>query len=168
MFRLRLLALVPMAALVCTGCGSKDKKTAAVPTTAAASCSNDMFAKYKIAGFGAVNASIITKATAPGMETSLGNSFVLLAAKGPARVATFTTNLANFLVAAYGGPKNYTGPDMKTAHTGLNITAAQYNNFISMAVVPALKDNGVTAADVTNCFAPVVTDPAFVATIVGH
>ena len=37
---------------------------------------------------------------------------------------------------------------------------------IGMVVVPALSDVGVTMDDITMCFAPVVTDPAFVSTIV--
>ena len=77
---------------------------------------------------------------------------------------------------AYGGPtsieytdgKTYTGPqNMAAAHAGLAITEDQYNYFIMNQVVPALTMNGVPEKDVVSCFAPVVTDSAFVASIVG-
>jgi hypothetical protein len=90
------------------------------------------------------------------------------------------------LVWAYGGPnsivytdgKTYVGndEDMVAAHTGLNITSAQYTYFLTNIVVPALTSNGVkngtggaaSPDDVGTCFAPVLTATAFVASIVGH
>ena len=63
----------------------------------------------------------------------------------------------------YSGLQN-----MTSAHAGLAITTDQYNYFISNIVVPALTSNGVPTGDVSSCFAPVVTDAAFVATIVGQ
>ena len=154
------------ALLLTAGCG--DKKETAAETKSTAACSSAMFDKYKLAAFSEVNDAIIDKATAAGAETRLGTSFQALAAKGADRVTNFRTNLANFLVAAYGGPNNYTGPDMITAHTGLAITSEQYDSFITTVVVPALSEKGVTEDDITNCFAPVVTDADFKASIVGR
>lgn len=132
-------------------------------------CSEEMFCKYGPDAFGKVRDSIITKATASGMEKDLGDSFVKLLMSPSAKVEAFKTNLGVFLIAAYGGDKatyKYTGSDMKTAHAGLGITTAQYNAFIMKVVVPALADNGVAMDDINNCFAPVVTDAALVSQIV--
>lgn len=135
--------------------------------------------------FVAVNKSIIAKTLAELKGVSgtanLGESFTHIGddSKGPAYAddaATFEGKLAAFLVYAYGGPesiqytdgKTYTGPqNMAAAHAGMAITASQYDYFIANMVVPALTDNGVTADDVSTCFAPIVTDAAFKASIVG-
>lgn len=132
-----------------------------------ASCSGDMFDKYGVNAFLAVNDSIIAYAVAA-PTAEVGTSFQTLAGEGETRVTEFTTNLANFLVMVYGGPDNYAGPTMEAAHAGLNITSDQYDWFIVNVVVPALADNGVPEADITNCFAPPVTDAAFKASIVGQ
>jgi len=80
-------------------------------------------------------------------------------------------------VWAFGGPtsitytdgKMYVGPqDMVMAHTGQMITMSQYNYFITNIALPALESNGVSVKDAAGCFAPVVTNPTFVASIVGH
>ena len=77
----------------------------------------------------------------------------------------------------YGGPtsitytdnKMYNGvQDMKTAHTGLGITSAQYDYFVANVVVPALTTSGVPMDDVSSSFAPPITGAAFKATIVGQ
>lgn len=133
-------------------------------------CSEEMFCKYGLQAFLKVNDSIIAKATAPGIETQIGDSFVKLAMNpDQAKVANFKTNLGVFLVNAYGGDPTvykYDGSDMKLAHKGLGITQAQYDAFIANVVVPALSENGVPQDDISNCFAPPVTDPKFVADIV--
>ena len=50
---------------------------------------------------------------------------------------------------------------------GLGITSDQYDYFIMNQVVPALTMNGVSMDDVSSCFAPIVTDADFKASIVG-
>ena len=113
-----------------------------------------MFDKYGAAGFTAVNNKIIEKALAA-PTASVGTSFQGLT---DAQKMTLSNNLAAFLIQAYGGPANYTGKTMTAAHTGLNITEAQYDYFISDVVVPALSESGVTMADITTGFAPAVTE----------
>jgi hypothetical protein len=132
-----------------------------------ASCATDMFEKYGVDAFLAVNDSIIEKSVAA-PTSAVGTSFQDLAAQDPKRVQEFTTNLANFLVQVYGGPENYTGPSMEEAHGGLNITSEQYDYFITSIVVPALSENGVPQADIENCFAPPVVDPAFKNSIINR
>ncbi len=132
----------------------------------------------------AVNKSIFANVTAQIMDAgtaNLGDSFTKIGSGNPPSTSddlpTFEGKLAAFLVYAYGGPtsimytdgKTYSGlQDMTAAHTGLNITMDQYNYFVANIIVPALTGNGVPQGDVSSCFAPVVTDPAFVASIVGH
>jgi hypothetical protein len=132
----------------------------------------------------AVNESIFSNVIAQLTDAGtshLGDSFTKIGSGNPPSTAddlpTFKGKLAAFLVYAYGGPtsivytdgQTYSGlQDMTAAHTGLAITTDQYTYFIANVVVPALTGNGVPMGDVSSCFAPVVTDPAFVASIVGH
>ncbi|HEX2670039.1 MAG TPA: hypothetical protein VHM25_04150 [Polyangiaceae bacterium] len=170
------------------GCGSDSDGTSNMPETtgkgpgAVLKCTSsgkNAWDTYGAAAFVAVNESIFDLVLA---DTSgeLGDSFSKIGSGDPPSTvddaATFKGKLAAFLVYAYGGPtsikytdgKTYTGPqNMALAHAGLGITEDQYNYFIMNQVVPALTMNGVPEKDVTSCFAPVVTDSAFVASIVG-
>jgi hypothetical protein len=135
---------------------------------------------YGATAFVAVNEQIFTNVVAD-MSGKLGTSFGKIGSGMPASTAddlpTFKGNLAAFLVFAYGGPtsvtytdnKTYAGPqDMVEAHTGLQITSDQYDYFVTSIVVPALTAKGVPSTDVSSCFAPILTDAAFKASIVGH
>jgi hypothetical protein len=148
-------ALCLVSAALAFSCGQATTTAdAGTSVDAGVPCSSTMFAKYGAAGFTAVNSSIINKAVAA-PTASVGTSFQGLSQM---QAMQLTNNLAAFLVQAYGGPKNYAGKDMKAAHMGLNITEAQYDYFISNVVVPALSENGVAMDDITNCFAPPVTE----------
>jgi truncated hemoglobin YjbI len=139
---------------------------------------------FGVDAFVKVNEAIVQKTLAElggsNGTKNLGTSFTRIGSNDtPAYkddAATFKGKLAAFLVYAYGGPdsitytdgKMYTGPqDMAAAHVGMAITNSQYDYFIANMVVPALTDNGVTADDVSTCFAPIVTDATFKASIVG-
>jgi hypothetical protein len=97
---------------------------------------------------------------------------------------TFEGKVAAYFVWAYGGPADvtytdgvvYRGPqDMTAAHVGMNITSAQYDYFVASIVAPALKSVGVKHGtggaddpdDISSCFAPVVTAPAYKASMIG-
>ena len=156
----------PGASLVCTSSGKNAWET----------YGKDAFVAVNESIFGNVLANLADAGT-----SDLGDAFTKIGSGNPPstadNLATFKGNLAAFLVYAYGGPTSitytdnvtYTGPqDMVQAHTGLNINAAQYNYFVSNIIVPALTSNGVPMGDVSSCFAPVVTNAAFMASIVGH
>lgn len=130
-------------------------------------CSGQMFAKYKAAGFQAVNGAIAKLALAAPVE-DLGSSFqTKIAQATPARQQEFAGHLLTFLETAYGSKETpYTGPSMIDSHKDLAITVAQYSYFISDVVVPALKEVGVEQSDIVACFAPVVTDTKFVKSVV--
>jgi truncated hemoglobin YjbI len=149
------IILVASLSVVASACGSMTP-TGDAGVDAGSDCSQQMFTKYTAAGFTAVNNKIIEKALAA-PTASVGGSFQALSA---AQKTTLSSNLAAFLIQAYGGPKNYTGKSMKAAHMGLAITEAQYDYFIMNAVVPALTESGVSMADVGSCFAPAVTTKA--------
>lgn len=128
-------------------------------------CTTQMYAKYKRAGFEAVNSKVLENINVvSSMNPSpIGDSFKGLTPTGVARVEA---NLLDLLIKIYGGPDNYKGEDMTTAHVGLNITSEQYDAFIGMVVVPALQSVGVEAADINDCFAPPMVDAQFKASMV--
>lgn len=156
------------------------------------SSGKNAFDTYGTAAFVAVNEAIFAKVGAElgaNGNKNLGDSFSKIGSGNPASTAddaaTFKGNLAAFLVFAYGGPtditytdgKKYHGPqDMIEAHKGLGITGSQFDYFVASIIVPALTDSGVKHGaggsadpnDVGSCFAPVVTNAAFKATIVGR
>ena len=144
------------------------------------SSGKDAWDTYGVTAFVAVNESIfshVTSEISANGSTNVGDSFSLIGTSGHDDLPAFKGNLAAFLVYAYGGPSSitytdgvtYTGPqDMVAIHTGMHITSDQYDYFVANVVVPALTDNGVPTGDITSCFAPVVTDAAFKASIVGH
>jgi hypothetical protein len=165
--------------------GTTPAATSAGPGAALKCASSGMngFDTYKTAAFVAVNEAIVANVfteLGANSTTNLGDSFTKIGTGVPPstadNAATFKGKLAAFLVYAYGGPTSitytdgltYSGlQDMATAHAGLAITGPQFDYFISNIVVPALTGSGVSADDVTSCFAPVVTAPAFKASIVG-
>lgn len=155
------------------------------------SSGKNAFATYGADAFVAVNKKIFANVGAEitaHSTANLGDSFTKVGTGSPASTAdnggVFEGKLAAFLVFAYGGPdhitytdgKMYTGPqDMVAAHTGLGITGAQYDYFVANIIVPALTSSGVKHGaggaadpnDVASCFAPIVTDATFKASIVG-
>jgi hypothetical protein len=171
------------------GCGSdstSDSSSTMKGPGAALKCSSsgkDAFDTYGADAFVTVNEAIVAnvfKEIGANSTMNLGDSFTKIGSGMPASTAddaaTFKGKLAAFLVYAYGGPtsitytdgKMYSGlQDMPTAHAGLGITSDQYDYFITNQVVPALTDSGVSTDDVSSCFAPIVTDAAFKASIVG-
>lgn len=65
------------------------------------------------------------------------NKFFADTAKDPKRLAKFKDNLVDQICQASGGPCKYKGKDMKTAHKGMGITAAQFG-FLVEDLVKAL------------------------------
>jgi hypothetical protein len=158
---IRAVLLVTALAATSSACGTDED-----PDPTPRECSADMFDKYGQAGFEAVNTKILENITAVSSlnPSPIGDSFKGLSGDDVARVEA---NLLDLLIFVYGGPNNYTGESMEDAHVGLDITSEEYDAFIGMVVVPALQDVGVEAADISDCFAPPVTDPAFKASMVG-
>lgn len=129
-------------------------------------CTTQMYGKYGKDAFTAVNSQILKNIVQVSSvnPSPIGDSFKGLTAQAVARVEA---NLLDLLIKVYGGPDNYKGDDMETAHTGLAITSEQYDAFVGMVVVPALTASGVPNEDITNCFAPPMVDAEFKASMVG-
>ena len=176
-----------LGAATLLGCSSDSDSTTPPGPGASLKCTSsgkNAFDTYGTAAFVAVNKAIFAKVGAEvGAHgtTNLGDSFNKVGTGNPPSTTdnggAFEGNLAAFLVYAFGGPDHitytdnvmYTGPqDMVEAHAGLAITSSQFDYFITNIVVPALTSSGVSQADVSSCFAPVVTDAAFKASIVGQ
>lgn len=58
------------------------------------------------------------------------NSFFKATAADPARLAKFKKNLVEQICEAAGGPCKYKGKDMKTAHTGMGISSADFDALV--------------------------------------
>jgi hemoglobin len=64
-------------------------------------------------------------------DPQLGRFFTGLSMDSKTRVRQ---HVIDFLCLATGGPCKYTGRDMKTAHTGLNISDADWNKSVQYLV----------------------------------
>jgi hemoglobin len=62
-------------------------------------------------------------------DPSLGRFFVGLSSDSKVRVRQ---HIVDFLCVATAGPCKYAGRDMKTAHTGLNITQADWDQMVKL------------------------------------
>lgn len=153
------------------------------------SSGENAFQTYGAATFFAITKAVIANVGAEMSahgESNLGGSIPKLGSGvTPAyadKLPTFEGKVAAYFVWAYGGPADiqytdgvvYHGPqDMTAAHAGMNITSAQYDYFATAIVVPALKSVGIKYGehggpdDIASCFAPVVTDAAYKASMVG-
>jgi hemoglobin len=58
------------------------------------------------------------------------NHFFAATASNPAQLASFKGKLVDQICQAAGGPCKYTGRDMKTAHQGMGISAADFNALV--------------------------------------
>ena len=58
------------------------------------------------------------------------NHYFQLTATDPARLASFKSKLVDQICQATGGPCQYTGKDMKTAHAGMGINEADFNALV--------------------------------------
>ena len=72
----------------------------------------------------------------------------------PKNVEDFKRGLFQFVAAATGGPQEYKGADMVTAHKGMNITNEQFDAMVSH-LKAAMDKNGIAAdaqRDLTQVF----------------
>jgi hemoglobin len=58
------------------------------------------------------------------------NNYFAATAADPQRLASFKMKLVDQLCMASGGPCQYTGKDMKSAHMGMGITTADFNALV--------------------------------------
>lgn len=96
----------------------------AVPFAAAQQASGNQSLYTRLGGYDAIVAVTQDFVTRLATDPQLGRFFVGLNDVSKARVEA---HVVDFLCKATGGPCIYTGQDMKTAHTGLHITEADWN-----------------------------------------
>jgi hemoglobin len=58
------------------------------------------------------------------------NGFFKQTASDPKRLAKFKMNLVDQICQASGGPCKYKGKDMKSAHAGMGVSAADFNALV--------------------------------------
>ena len=58
------------------------------------------------------------------------NSYFMAAAADPARLAKFKKNLVDQICEAAGGPCQYKGKDMKSAHAGMGISSPDFDALV--------------------------------------
>lgn len=74
------------------------------------------------------------------------NKFFTKTTKDPKKVEALRANLIDQICAATGGPCEYKGKDMKTAHKGMKIKEADFTAFVE-DVTKALESSGVGKAE---------------------
>lgn len=169
-----MIRLIPLLALPLFACGDKDDAAGGdtdgmdtdmpmdTDTTA-------MYACNVCEDYGSAVPTVSEEITArAAADVQFGPFFAPLVAEGPEAVVAFEVSLANFISDAYGCTTGaYTGPSMEEAHAGMNITQAQYDDFIGL-IAGVLTDAGVPVTYVNECFAPALVEPMFANTIIGQ
>ena len=76
------------------------------------------------------------------MNNSAINARFLPLKEKPEQLAIIKNHTIDFFVAGSGGPNNYKGKDMVTAHTGMNISPAEYMHVVD-DIFMALDKNAI-------------------------
>jgi hemoglobin len=108
-------------ALLCLMCalGCAGSKEEVKPATAASSASKSLF--ERLGGLGAIEAVVDDFFGRVAADPALNAQFAV------SHVPRTRQRLIELVCAATGGPCTYSGRDMKTTHTGMAITEAQFN-----------------------------------------
>ena len=87
--------------------------------------------------------SIVDDTVDAHMENPAISARFLLFKDQPERLATIKKHTIDFFMMGSGGPANYSGRDMITAHTGMNINPTEYMHAID-DILLALDKNNIT------------------------
>lgn len=91
----------------------------------------------------------ITKIVDATVKNHMNNPFVnarfLPFLERPEHLAIIKQHTIDFFTAGSGGPNNYKGKDMVTAHTGMNISPAEYMHVVD-DIFDALNENNIDKA----------------------
>ena len=102
---------------------------AAAPQTATMPAEKSLY--QRLGGYDALAAVTDDFITRLATDPQLGRFFTGLSNDSKIRVRQ---HVIDFLCVATGGPCKYTGRDMRTAHTGLNISEADWNKSVEYLV----------------------------------
>jgi len=88
------------------------------------------------------------------------NGFFAKTAADPTRLKAFKMNLVNQICEASGGPCQYTGKDMKTAHMGMGVASADFDALVEDLVwaLDKLKVGTSEKSDLLAALGPMKTD----------
>ena len=88
------------------------------------------------------------------------NSFFKETASDPKRLASFKGKLMDQICEASGGPCKYKGKDMKSAHTGMGITDANFNALVEdlTAALDKFKVGAMEKQQLLKALAPMKKD----------
>lgn len=150
------LAGLTVVAMLATGCKKDEEETPATPTPATPA---SLYTRLGgDAAITAVTDTFISKVLA---QPSLASYFVNAGtASNPAQYSLFRERLIDQLCDATGGPYTYLGANMYDAHTGMNITGADFD-LLAAQLVATLNQFNVPAAEQNELLAivgPMKTD----------
>jgi len=117
-----------------------------LPMTAAAQTASKQKSLYDRLGGKAAMTAVVDEFVGRVAADNRINHFFAATASNPAQLAAFKGKLVDQICQAAGGPCKYTGKDMKTAHQGMGITAADFNALVE-DLVGALDKFNVGAAE---------------------
>ena len=117
-----------------------------LPMTAAAQTASKQKSLYDRLGGKAAMTAVVDEFVGRVAADNRINHFFAATASNPAQLAAFKGKLVDQICQAAGGPCTYTGKDMKTAHQGMGITAADFNALVE-DLVGALDKFNVGAAE---------------------
>ncbi|MBV9746615.1 MAG: group 1 truncated hemoglobin [Acidobacteriia bacterium] len=100
----------------------------ALPATLMSGQSKD--ALYKSLGGKKAITAVVDEFVARVAADNRINGFFKQTASDPKRLADFKMKLVDQICEASGGPCKYTGKDMKSAHAGMGISAADFNALV--------------------------------------
>jgi len=136
MKRILVVTCIAMGAMLSLSACNKDKDEMVTPTL-----------YERLGGINAISA-VVDKFLANVVGDNRINGFFSATVANPSRTQLLRNNLIDQIGEAAGGPLKYKGKDMTTAHTGMNITDAQFNALVE-DLVAALNFYKVAAADQT-------------------
>ncbi|MEX2151098.1 MAG: group 1 truncated hemoglobin [Steroidobacteraceae bacterium] len=115
-----LLMTIPLALII--GCGGKKEADAPAADTQAAAPTQSLY--DRLGGEAAIRAVVDEFVANVGADARINHYFA------SADLERLKTHLVNQIGQASGGPQQYTGRDMKTAHAGMGIDAAAFDALV--------------------------------------
>jgi hemoglobin len=101
-----------------------------VPVTAGAQTAGKQKSLYDRLGGKSAITAVVDEFVGRVAADNRINRFFAATASTPARMTAFKGKLVDQICQAAGGPCKYTGKDMKTAHQGMGISAADFNALV--------------------------------------